>query len=73
MSWFVIIRSGGVLKHSLALGILYASLGPERRDREFYANQPKQSVRLLALGGSEFLSRAWKAANDKARELGWIV
>jgi len=21
---------------------------------------------------SEFLARAWKAANDKARELGWI-
>jgi hypothetical protein len=22
---------------------------------------------------AEFLSRAWKLANDKARELGWIV
>jgi hypothetical protein len=22
---------------------------------------------------AEFLARAWKAANDKARELGWIV
>jgi hypothetical protein len=22
---------------------------------------------------SEFLARAWKLANDKARELGWIV
>jgi hypothetical protein len=22
---------------------------------------------------SEFLSRAWRVANDKARELGWIV
>jgi hypothetical protein len=22
---------------------------------------------------SEFLAKAWKAANDKARELGWIV
>jgi hypothetical protein len=22
---------------------------------------------------SDFLSRAWRAANDKARELGWIV
>ena len=22
---------------------------------------------------SEFLARTWKAANDKARELGWIV
>jgi len=22
---------------------------------------------------SEFLTKAWKLANDKARELGWIV
>jgi hypothetical protein len=22
---------------------------------------------------SEFLARAWRVANDKARELGWIV
>jgi hypothetical protein len=27
----------------------------------------------VALKVSEFLSRAWKTANDKARELGWIV
>jgi hypothetical protein len=26
-----------------------------------------------ALSLSEFLGRAWKLANDKARELGWIV
>jgi hypothetical protein len=25
------------------------------------------------LSRSEFLTRAWKAANDKARELGWII
>jgi len=23
--------------------------------------------------GHEFLAQAWKLANDKARELGWIV
>jgi hypothetical protein len=26
-----------------------------------------------ALSVSEFLAKAWKLANDKARELGWIV
>jgi len=47
--------------------------------------KPAKSPQLLAkriasrddLGSamtlSEFLARAWKAANDKARELGWIV
>jgi hypothetical protein len=27
----------------------------------------------IALTRSEFLGQAWKAANNKARELGWIV
>jgi hypothetical protein len=27
----------------------------------------------VPMGVSEFLSKAWKIANDKARELGWIV
>jgi hypothetical protein len=27
----------------------------------------------LATNSSEFLAKAWKLANDKARELGWIV
>jgi hypothetical protein len=26
-----------------------------------------------AISPAEFLSRAWRAANDKARELGWVV
>ena len=28
---------------------------------------------LVAMGVQEFLAQAWKLANDKARELGWIV
>jgi len=28
---------------------------------------------LAAMGVQEFLAQAWKVANDKARELGWIV
>jgi len=27
----------------------------------------------LSMTGAEFLVEAWKLANDKARELGWIV
>jgi hypothetical protein len=27
----------------------------------------------VPMTGAEFLAKAWKLANDKARELGWIV
>jgi hypothetical protein len=27
----------------------------------------------VAMTAAEFLAKAWKLANDKARELGWIV
>ena len=45
------------------------------------ANSPQLLAKRIAdhddsrvpLTVSEFLVRAWKAANDKARELGWIV
>ena len=32
-----------------------------------------QDDRRVPMTLSEFLARAWKAANTKARELGWIV
>ena len=39
--------------------------------------KPQDEPQLIAKGtpsGSyKFLARAWQAANDKARELGWIV
>ena len=35
------------------------------------ANSPQLLAKPIAL--SDFLSRAWRVANDKARELGWIV
>ena len=47
--------------------------------------KPKRSPQLLAkriasdddprapMTGSEFLASAWRLANEKARELGWIV
>jgi hypothetical protein len=38
---------------------------------------PEDESRLVArampIGTHEFKARAWRAANDKARELGWIV
>jgi hypothetical protein len=46
-------------------------------------SKPKKSDGLVAFGSRgdkdagvsqvEFLARAWRVANDKARELGWIV
>jgi hypothetical protein len=46
-------------------------------------SKPKKSPGLVAFGVQgdkdaglsqvDFLSRAWRVANDKARELGWIV
>jgi hypothetical protein len=46
-------------------------------------SKPKKSDGLVAFGARgdkdagvsqvEFLARAWRVANDKARELGWIV
>ena len=32
----------------------------------------KNDLRLF-MTGAQFLAKAWKLANDKARELGWIV
>lgn len=36
-------------------------------------NFPKHDDGRIPLTQAEFLSRAWRAANDKARELGWIA
>ena len=33
----------------------------------------KNDQRLPRMTASQFLRKAWKLANDKARELGWIV
>jgi hypothetical protein len=35
---------------------------------DYFQNEQKGSITR-----AEFLARAWKLANDKARELGWIV
>jgi hypothetical protein len=36
-------------------------------------NFPIEDNHRVPLTQAEFLARAWKLANDKARELGWIV
>jgi hypothetical protein len=33
----------------------------------------KNDIRFPQMTASQFLRKAWKLANDKARELGWIV
>jgi hypothetical protein len=34
---------------------------------------PSEDDLRLPMTAAEFLTKAWKLANDKARELGWIV
>ena len=36
-------------------------------------DQPQLIVKGTPHGNYDFLAQAWQAANDKARELGWIV
>jgi hypothetical protein len=36
-------------------------------------NFPSKDNGRVPMTQAEFLARAWKLANDKARELGWIV
>ena len=36
-------------------------------------NFPKEHDKRASMSQAEFLARAWKLANDKAKELGWIV
>jgi hypothetical protein len=44
------------------------------RSRQLLAKRfPMKDDPRVAMTVSEFLIRAWRAANDKARELGWIV
>ena len=36
-------------------------------------NFPRDDDSRVPMTQAEFLTRAWKLANDKARELGWIA
>jgi hypothetical protein len=67
------VRSGGIvvtLPDSIYSVTYYKSLqGPYLAAKML----PTTYDPNAELTSAEFLARAWKLANDKARELGWIV
>jgi len=46
---------------------------PERAPQLLAKNISDRDDPRAPMTGAEFLAKAWKLANDKARELGWIV
>ena len=46
---------------------------PENSPQLLAKNFPTMDDGRVPMTQAEFLTRAWKLANDKARELGWIV
>jgi hypothetical protein len=46
---------------------------PERSPQLLARHISDRDDKRVALKLSEFLARAWQAANEKARELGWVA
>ena len=46
---------------------------PEKSPQLLAKRIPDKDDLRIAMTLSEFLAKAWRLANDKARELGWIV
>jgi hypothetical protein len=46
---------------------------PEGSPQLIAKSYPRKEDRRVPMSLAEFLTTAWKLANDKARELGWIV
>jgi hypothetical protein len=46
---------------------------PERSPQLLAKRIPDKDDLRIAMTLSEFLAKAWRLANDKARELGWIA
>jgi len=46
---------------------------PEKSPQLLAKRLPDTDDLRIPMTASEFLAEAWKLANDKARELGWIV
>jgi hypothetical protein len=46
---------------------------PEKSPQLLAKRMPDTDDLRIPMTASEFLAEAWKLANDKARELGWIV
>jgi hypothetical protein len=56
-------------------GSIYTVTYFKRRDSYglLAKNIPTKDDPRIPMTAAEFLAKAWKAANEKARELGWIV
>jgi hypothetical protein len=46
---------------------------PENSPQLFAKSYPRKEDRRVSMTLADFLTAAWGLANDKARELGWIV
>ena len=63
--------------NKFALGTLVARFAPllavEESPRLLAKNFPRKEDRRVSMTLADFLTAAYKLANDKARELGWIA
>ena len=65
---------GGNIRVSLAGSNYAVTYHKPRNSRQLLARSlPTKEDRHASMTQGEFLALAWRAANDKARELGWIV
>jgi len=46
---------------------------PEKSPQLLAKSLPDHDDLRISMTAAEFLAEAWRRANDKARELGWIV
>jgi len=65
---------GGNIRVSLAGSNYAVTYHKPRNSAQLLARSlPTKEDRHASMTQGEFLALAWRAANDKARELGWIV
>ena len=64
---------GGNIRVSLAASNYAVTYHKPRNSRQLLAKSlPVNEDRKASMPQGEFLALAWRAANDKAREIGWI-
>ena len=65
---------GGNIRVSLAGSNYTVTYHKPRHSRQLLAkSHPANEDRNASMTQGEFLALAWRAANDKAREMGWIL
>lgn len=65
---------GGNIRVSLAGSNYAVTYHKPRHSRQLLAKSlPANEDRNASMTQGEFLALAWRAANDKAREMGWIL